>query len=71
MNVGLVSSAYPVLSMEHFIQHPMTTYTRLDIYNVDTLLDPIKPLTVLEWVTCGFCTGDLKGVRVFLILTLG
>lgn len=32
----------------------MTTYTWLDNYNVKTLLDPIKPLTILEWVTCGF-----------------
>lgn len=41
----------------------MTSYTCVNRYNVQTLLDPIKPLTVPEWVTCGFCTGDRRGVR--------
>lgn len=43
----------------------MTTFTWLDKFNVRTLLDPIKPLTILQWVICGFCTGDMRGFRGF------
>lgn len=48
----------------------MTTCTWLDIYNIK-MLDPIKPLTVLEWVICVFCTGDLRGVKGSFVTDVG